>query len=940
MANSKLPSKSEVTDKQFVQVAGPDGVVSGFQYDKETNSFYIKDKQIIIPSFHGQTHVGQDPIPNATVDTPGLESADDKAKLDSLLQTEIGVLGFMGAGFPDDGGFMKGRIILAAGTEFISLEKIGNVVRFTVDSPIPFNCGIEECAQIFWIQDETDTASIRPPSCAGKLPGVNAYGELKIYLMPESTIINSSNPAQTLNAKGNYPALVFKRYDNSIAAGLGSFEVVLERNPDLTTKTGWAMTPGPTGKVECVWFTGFDADGNPTRFDLDRNPDPGLLGALLYNGHTLTRQKAVITGYTQTILSTNIYTCKFWNVDGAATVGDDFTARNVWRYSNPENATTDVAAPKTLLTDATADLLPIGTLVDIWEFRIQETTDVDSPIVRRYFTKQPEPNPTNLWALSGSVRFGERATLRSDVIPGTGPTDLQGALPGVIATRLFENAQWGITGFEDPLYLADDSESTTVVDYAGDVLSIGSQNPLLPEPNVELTISSSPFTVNTFTGKSVLFTILTGLGGRTFKVLQNSADSITVGGIGPTEFETAVSEAGALPTPLNIFSESAVVAPSGVPINNRFVANVDYDRPGLVISQLPPLEDREQPVFLWHRGTHNSVYVKALVGQPANSLFPPIDIMLRAPIDSLDTTYMQVVARGTISAGVWAGRDFIRVTGVDFYRLPSSGTIRTLTGIYRDRVWSYTYKIPFGVPSSGTSIMLVGDVDVPFLFDEDFHPGDSNMDPSAVSDTLTPENTTVVEVLHQDFSGPCVRIEFSVNDNASAEAIQLQFKAGILDMSEPYELDVDLPEDNYVRGLRPGEYTVSRIYTQDGFIVSGAETPEVEPSGFKVNYGGFTVPSDTDSGELWNILEILYKNDQIWIWWNGLLVPPDTDASAALPTPSAVNTPYFPVTSEHTTGKVGFRLWPGAVIRDVEVRDNLIGYSEFTHGQLEVSSGG
>ena len=140
MPLNKIPPYTSLTDSQFLQVAGPDGITTGYHYDAQTRMLYFKESQVIYPSFHGQTHIAEDPIPPATCDTPGLMSANDKCKLDTLIGTRLGVLGFQGAGFPDDGGWMQGDIILAAGTEFISLERIGNVVRFTVDSPIPLNC--------------------------------------------------------------------------------------------------------------------------------------------------------------------------------------------------------------------------------------------------------------------------------------------------------------------------------------------------------------------------------------------------------------------------------------------------------------------------------------------------------------------------------------------------------------------------------------------------------------------------------------------------------------------------------------------------------------------------------------------------------------------------------------------------------------------------------
>jgi hypothetical protein len=357
MALTKLPNHNSLTDGQFVQVQGPNSITSGYSYDSQQRAFYFKESQVLFPSHHGQTHIAEDPVPTATCDTPGLMAADDKCKLDALLQTRLGVLGFQGAGFPDDGGWMQGDVILAAGTEFISIERIGNVVRFTVDSPIPLNCACEECQQIFWVQDETDISSIRPPTCGGKLPGVNGYGEFKVYLFPESTIADPNNVAATLNNKGSHPAFIFKRYDDTIAPGLGELEVVLKRDSinSLQTEIGWAFTPGAAGSVQCVWFTGKDNDGNQTRFELDPSSEPNSLGSILYRGHLISKKMGVIVDYTSTILSTNQYSVREWNVDGAGPSGDTFTARNVWRYSNPENPTSG-ANPRSLILDSTIHL--------------------------------------------------------------------------------------------------------------------------------------------------------------------------------------------------------------------------------------------------------------------------------------------------------------------------------------------------------------------------------------------------------------------------------------------------------------------------------------------------------------------------------------------------------------------------------------------------------
>jgi hypothetical protein len=184
----------------------------------------------------------------------GLMAADDKCKLDALTQMRLGIVGFQGGGFPDDGGWLQGDVILAAGSEFVSIERFGNVIRWTVDSPIPLSCNVETCASIFWVQDSTEVSSIRPPSCAGKLPGTSQYGEMKVYLLPESMIVNPANPDVSLNLKTNYPSLIFKRYDDSVAPGLGDFGLVLKRAATNNTQTsvGWHMTPGAGATPECV----------------------------------------------------------------------------------------------------------------------------------------------------------------------------------------------------------------------------------------------------------------------------------------------------------------------------------------------------------------------------------------------------------------------------------------------------------------------------------------------------------------------------------------------------------------------------------------------------------------------------------------------------------------------------------------------------------------
>jgi intein/homing endonuclease len=272
---------------------------------------------------------------------------------------------------------------------------------YVVDGIVVHNC--EECNQIFWVQDETDIAAIRPPVCSGKLPGVNAYGEMKIYLFPESTIADPNDASTTLNNKGNYPAFIFKRYDDTIVPGAAEHEMILKRDPNniLQTEIGWAFTPGATGVSEMVWFMGKDNDGGQIRFDLNPESEPGLLGSLLYKGHLLTKRMGVIVGYTTTILNTNQYTVMNWDVDAALAVGDAFTATNVYQYINPRESRYGTN-PQMMIMDSATDLLPIGTLVDLWYFKIGEISG--EPINRYYFSKEPRFNPRYAWIWTDHIQ--------------------------------------------------------------------------------------------------------------------------------------------------------------------------------------------------------------------------------------------------------------------------------------------------------------------------------------------------------------------------------------------------------------------------------------------------------------------------------------------------------------------------------------------------------
>lgn len=1184
MTLSRIPPSNQLFDKEFIQVAGPDGIQTGFQYDLETKTLFAKESQIIIPSHHGITHVSSDPVPNATTDTPGLLSQDDKAKLDALTGTRLGVLGFAGAGFPDDGGFLQGDILLAAGSEFISIERIGNVIRLTVDIPQQF-CACESCAQIFWVQDESDISSIRPPSCSGKLPGVNAYGEMKIYLLPESTLFNPANPIATLGQKINFPAMLFKRYPNAITPGLAEFDVILQRNPDNTSNVGWSFTPGSKGVPQCAWFMGKDNDGGQIRFDLLPNIEPNLLGALLYKGHTLTRQMGVITGYSTDVVATNVYNVTFWDVLGGQPVGDVFQATNVWRYNNPLNSPTDLSDPRELVVDGTKDLLPVGTLVQLWEFQIG-TINGDRQ-VRRFFNSDPGLTSGVLWSLADAIRFGDLLEGRVEVAQGT--TGERNACEGNLSDiRVPERSQWGITGFEDPLLLADDGRGTDplevnlgsacVGDFSGNSPSFLQPNgtieladcdadptgsgfvPPTPAGPPAVTMGTaadfaafaysgisnatfpaaitgdmgiSPATDAAITGFALVldgsgqFSTSTQVIGKVYapnysaptpaKVLTAQNDVLTAyndaigrpvdflnfnsgvldgqtltpgvykwttgvtlgagqtvtlnGGPGDTFIliSTGVISTGAAsnvilaggvqagniwwapismaiganatvngvilssttismgsmailngralaqtaitidqstitqsivvppapPTPpdadidliasnaffhkfikfttgsltgqvfeilhattsggpfgtitiygdltgvgfgdaFTVFGESNNGQPSGIAINNQFVADDDPTLPGLRVVQTDPMSISERPVYLWNRRNHGNFMVRALVGMPeaSQNLFPPIDILLRAPGDSHDDVYVKVIKRGQFLAGPFSGKFYVVVKGPQWRDMPQRGCLRTLTGLTRNENWRFNTKIGFA-PQDDDGIILVSQDNTMYLYDDDFGVG-SGSGPAAP--VTIPSSTTVAQLIHEDVTSQALRLQFSVNNQTTAESVQLQFRAGELSMCQPYELDISSGAiDDLVRGFTPGKFTVSQNYIQQGFITS-IENPPVSVPGFKVYTGGFLPTPIDGQTERFNELILMCRNNQLWVWWNRLLITPDPILNAALPTPVAINAPFFPINSAQPIGKVVFRLWPGATMRQVEIRDQLTNFNEFTFGQLKLTS--
>lgn len=781
----QLKTHDNYLDSTIVEIDGPDGSVLRYQYDEQQRAFYTRETSIPFTGRHGTTHIGTDPIPAATCTTPGLMAADDKCRLDALIGTRIGVLGFTGAGFPDDGGFMDGDVILAAGSEAISLERVGNVIRFVVDMPAIFSCSNEDCLQIYWVQDETDIAAIRPPINGGKLAGVNSYGELKVYLFPENTLINPANPSTTLLRKAFYPSFIFKRYDDGIGANEGEIDLVLKRNEAGTSIVGWGFTPGATGKPEWQVFLGVDDDNNRISFKLDGSTNSGVLGALLYNGHVITKRAAIITSYDPTVVSSNIYRARWWDTHNKEYVGDEFSITNQIQW----DLTTD-----TPVVDAASDsLLPIGQIVDVWSFRIGETNG--QPMYVHYCRTYPPINTGNLWTTIGSIQFGD---LYVDSGTGTGiatTDDLIG----------IESSQWGAVGIGDELNIYN-----------------------------------------------------TGDGG----------------------YATAVNRRSAINTSI----------------------------PALVVQPDAKDPTRELPVMLWHRANLRDAYLEIHLARPEQigaTNYPPIDVMLRAPVDSSGRKYGRVTSKFTINGGDHDQAVGLVITGIAYEAIQANGNLRI---VYNTTDFDYGTGCRYIAKMANYAAM--GSVIV-----------------VVAADSVTiPAVDDIVEFSPSLLKCTTARFQFEYN---SGHDIIMQPTVGLLDTTINYGGDDGVRNDN--AGTFEEGYAVGGKNWQDGAVIQGSTGISSFPNGFIVYTG-----SGGSGEEVFNILRIKVEDYKVWIWWNDLLLPPSITENAALPTPMDISSPYYPIMDVVQYGKFGLRLWPGAKIRRFIVKSKPTKFSEFTFGQLEV----
>ena len=797
-------------------MSGPDGSRSSYQYDMQTRSFQRTDCGQSVNCKHGMTHIAEDPIPNASCDSPGLMSPNDKCKLDAFTGTRIGVLGFMGSGSPDDGGFLEGDVILAAGSDFITLERIGNIVRFNVEMPIPMNCGCDGDSELFLVQDVTDVDKLRPSNCAGRIPGLNVYNEFSTFISPRTSITTQADANAIFEQKDKYPSLMFKRYNNQ--SGLAEFHITLQRTSgtDPTAQVGWQFTPGPqpNGVATNVFVMGRDTSGNLLKFEFMPEKDPDLLGSLLYKGNSITKKMAVIVGYTATVPTDNRYVLKEWDIIGSKAKGSDFTARNIWNFANPTNAASG-SNPQRLTLDSSKNLLKIGTLVDIWSFKTGANSSGN--IYRYFFSKEPSLDTTYLWAEADSVSFGNNLIYRNE--SASVNVDLSGNDPGPVPpsimggdVRNLERDRWGITGYDDPLIFTTPAST----DITGG--------------NYDVNLDSRVVVDNTIPGMRI---------------------------DGPSDETTPV-----------------------------------------------------RPIFLWNRSNHTDSYIKLLVGRPENSNFTPIDVIFRSPIDSFESKYLFVSAVDSAD-----GIKLVSTCGLGFADIPPSGSIRNLTpGPRRNSVFEYSRKVVSvdGSITSGYScpgVMLVG-------YDEE--------------DNSLVEPGDVFEILHNDYDSNIVRLNWEVEPVSNIQ--RLQFRVGRLDTSRIYENNIQSDVDEFVRGMRPGFYS-SSTYSQAGLWTGVGSKPSTSLPQFSIFDGGYMSNGTVDEG--WNTLEIMIRENQLWIWWNKLLIPPDPANNLSLPTPVVDGMPYFPV--NYGTGKIGLRMFPGSKLRTIELRSRLTMFNEFTNGNLVIT---
>ena len=204
--------------------------------------------------------------------------------------------------------------------------------------------------------------------------------------------------------------------------------------------------------------------------------------------------------------------------------------------------------------------------------------------------------------------------------------------------------------------------------------------------------------------------------------------------------------------------------------------------------------------------------------------------------------------------------------------IPTHGTLRVLTGSAINTIWRFSSKAIAGGISDGTLIAIIG------------------------SEALSVTNGDVVQIMHEEYNSPCVRINFAENTQGQ---VSMQFQVGTLDVTSSYGANPEMFDQ--VKSFLPG-YAVSAVYTQSSAFSGNGAQPTTNVPNFVVYDGGLV-----GGTEYWNELQIMQRGGQVWIWWNGLLIPPSPVLSAELQSSQAAGEAREITTGFHPRpGEMGF----------------------------------
>ncbi|MDP6585964.1 MAG: hypothetical protein QF535_15040, partial [Anaerolineales bacterium] len=214
-------------------------------------------------------------------------------------------------------------------------------------------------------------------------------------------------------------------------------------------------------------------------------------------------------------------------------------------------------------------------------------------------------------------------------------------------------------------------------------------------------------------------------------------------------------------------------------------ADTTMDRRYIQIDDDDGGDNIQRPVFIWHRASLRNalieVHLARPIESPSGSNFPPIDVLLRAPVSTVDSKYATVIERGTFNSGQYNGLNWVKLGNLDWHDLPPHGAFKVI--MFNG---SYTYGQTF----SYTAKLIDDSADFVFV----------------VTSDPTPAQFSVVEFLHEEYTTPAARLQFSHNVNT--HDIEMTPTIGTLDMSTDYALENTAPTeafDNFVQDFSSSE---------------------------------------------------------------------------------------------------------------------------------------